>query len=477
MFLALLLSACGETALPTPTAELPTPQSSVISTPPEQLTEPTPAPTEQASKDTYTQYHFDVVFDYIKMSLQVSQQINYLNKSAKALNEVLLMIPPKAFPAVYNQIELEGEQIASFSEDGIRTTINLRQALMPGENLQIKISYTLNLPQREGTFGFTQRQTNLSNWYPFIPPLDNDNDWISHDPFVDANNMVVGEYIVNEIADFSVTLELIGNVSNLKIASGAVPIPLEVGTRYELKNARAIAFSISDQFFLEELQHNGVLIQAYVFSNQKQNAKAMTEIAAQSLDLFSELFGTYQRDHIALVSADFLHNMEMDGMVLLSHKIIDFYDDTPLNNLTILIPHELSHQWFYSLVGNNQALEPWLDEAIATYSESLYYERYHPEYLQWWWDNRIYAHEHSGYVNNSIYQSGSYASYRGSVYLNGAIYLQQLSDLLGKETFLNDIKAYVQENQFKITSSDEFFNSFPSVDAEALQALNKRFFR
>src|SRR5918997_1830209 len=39
-----------------------------------------------------------------------------------------------------------------------------------------------------------------------------------------------------------------------------------------------------------------------------------------------------------------------------------------------VITHEVAHQWWYSLVGNNQYLEPWLDESFATYS----HERLHP---------------------------------------------------------------------------------------------------
>ncbi len=33
------------------------------------------------------------------------------------------------------------------------------------------------------------------------------------------------------------------------------------------------------------------------------------------------------------------------------------------------IVHELAHQWFYSLVGNDQARDPWLDEGLASYAE------------------------------------------------------------------------------------------------------------
>ena len=289
--------------------------------------------------------------------------------------------------------------------------------------------------------------------------------------------MVVGEYIVNEIADFTVNFQLVGNTPNLQIATGARPIRMENGTRYELPKARAIAFSISNQYHLEEIQHNNYLIQAYVFSNQKQNASAITQIAAQAMDLFSELFGEYPRERIVIISADFLHNMEMDGMVLLSNKIIDFYDGTPLNNLTILIPHELSHQWFYSLVGNDQALEPWLDESIATYSESLFYERYHPEYLQWWWDNRVFAHEHSGYVNNSIYEAGSYENYRSSVYLNGAIFMRELSENLGRQAFLDALKHYVESNQYAIATRQKFFNALQQANPISLEPLLLKYFQ
>jgi hypothetical protein len=40
-----------------------------------------------------------------------------------------------------------------------------------------------------------------------------------------------------------------------------------------------------------------------------------------------------------------------------------------------VISHEVAHQWWYGLVGNNQFREPWLDESFAQYS----HERLHPE--------------------------------------------------------------------------------------------------
>jgi aminopeptidase N len=39
-----------------------------------------------------------------------------------------------------------------------------------------------------------------------------------------------------------------------------------------------------------------------------------------------------------------------------------------LRGIDRVTTHELGHQWFFSLVGNDQAASPWLDEALATYA-------------------------------------------------------------------------------------------------------------
>jgi hypothetical protein len=34
--------------------------------------------------------------------------------------------------------------------------------------------------------------------------------------------------------------------------------------------------------------------------------------------------------------------------------------------------HEIAHQWFYGLVGNDQGRDPWLDEGLASWAEARY---------------------------------------------------------------------------------------------------------
>ena len=40
-----------------------------------------------------------------------------------------------------------------------------------------------------------------------------------------------------------------------------------------------------------------------------------------------------------------------------------------LDDSRLVTVHELAHQWFYAMVGNSQARDPWLDEAFASFAE------------------------------------------------------------------------------------------------------------
>jgi hypothetical protein len=42
-----------------------------------------------------------------------------------------------------------------------------------------------------------------------------------------------------------------------------------------------------------------------------------------------------------------------------------------LDGSRMVAVHETAHQWFYAMVGDSQALHPWLDEAFAQYAEQL----------------------------------------------------------------------------------------------------------
>jgi aminopeptidase N len=81
--------------------------------------------------------------------------------------------------------------------------------------------------------------------------------------------------------------------------------------------------------------------------------------AARALTTFSQRFGPYPwRTYTVVVEADRpTLGDEYPTLVFIS-------TDLGPNVVT----HETAHQWFYSLVGNNQARDPWLDESLAEWA-------------------------------------------------------------------------------------------------------------
>ncbi len=479
--LSLLLSACSQPAAE-PT-NLPTPIAQIIR-PPEASPNPTIElePTHSAELEILpemtdrTVYDLDANLDYAQHTVSVVENITYFNRTDQAISELLLLVPPRYFAGAYSQAKIGGDLITRSRENGIQTMLSLEPALQSGASTQIQIIFTLLLPNRQGVFGWSEMQTNLVDWFPIFPPFNIATGWQVNERVVDATNTIVGEYIAAESADFNLRLRLTGSAQNLTVAASSEGIEQPGYTEYQLPLARSFALSISDRFVVQEATHQGVSIRTYVFPQHRDAGQAILEVAENALDMFAEFFYPYPRETLSLVAADFLHNMETDGMLLISKGVIDFYRDAPLNNLTILVPHEISHQWLYSTVGNDPAKEPWLDEAFATYSEALYFERFHPEHLEWWWANRVEGFKPSGWVDSTTSIPGGYTAYRDAVYLNGAKFLKSLRELVGDEAFFAAVKQYAVENSYKIGSEVEFFKAIRANSAADLNPLLIQFF-
>ena len=84
----------------------------------------------------------------------------------------------------------------------------------------------------------------------------------------------------------------------------------------------------------------------------------------------------------------------------------------PKDSLTTIAVHETAHQWWYALIANDQALEPWVDEALCTYSEFLYYESVYAELIDWWWQYRVDFYKPDGKIDLPIYDYHGFLPYR-----------------------------------------------------------------
>jgi hypothetical protein len=399
------------------------------------------------------------------------------------------MVEPNRWQGCFslNNLSLdEGPAMEGYSLEGNKLRIMLQLPLQPEEKTTVHFTYQITLPQipppaettRPAPFGYTHRQTNLVDWYPYLPPYRQGVGWQAHDPWF------FGEHQVYDLADYRVEIRLVNPVEGLVIAASAPPEPQGDSFVYELVGARSFAWSASPQYQVFEMVVGKATVTSYAFPFGVEGGKAALQHAAAALQLYEELLGPYPHTSLSIVEADFLDGMEYSGLFFLSRGFYDIYDGTPKGYLTAITVHETAHQWWYGQVGNDQALEPWLDEALCTYMERIFYERTYPQpdpttgmaLDDWWWTYRVNFYEPSGVIDGSIYDYSGFRPYRDAVYLRGAQFLEALRERIGDEAFFAFLRGYAREKSGQVATAADFFAILERYSPADIADLRQAYF-
>ncbi len=480
--LLICLAAC---TTPTPSQPSLTPITISPSPQEDNLIEPTPAETstiptltptkpDQISSTT-TQYYFDVELDYDQKHLEVVQTIIYTNTIQYAIEELPILIPPAQKRGVFSLRSAAIDQTAVRSRLTIRNAqlqLKLEQPLESGQQIEIQLEYQLRLPRVAQSLGYTNRQLLLADWYPMIPPYQDGVGWVINSPGR------VGEHLVYTLSDFQLNLCLLPTSKELVVAASAPVIEAQDHCLiYHHQNARNFTLAISPYYRVFIVESDLVTVKSYTFPEHAGLGLRSAELTNQAWNTFTDLFGDNQREFLSIVEADIFDGLETDGLILLSEWYYQTADPTPQNYFELLIVHETAHQWFYAYVHNDQANEPWLDEALATYCELLYYETHYPNLVDWWWHFRVAVYTPEGDVNASIYDFRQFRPYINAVYLRGAMFLQEIRDEVGDSAFFDALHKYVQSaDPASITTSHDFFAAFSQVSEVDLSPILLDFF-
>jgi hypothetical protein len=435
-------------------------------------------------------YVLDAIFDYNQHSLSVTETINYVNYTSEALEGLILVVEPNRWQGGFTLLTItweDGEIIDEYELDNDLMHISLPHPLATGDKVGLIIKYLLHLPviaapsdtNRPQPYGYTERQTNIVDWYPYIPPYRSGEGWLVH------KHWWFGEHQVYDMAEFQVKLTLAEPIQDLVIAASAPAEQDGNSYAYHLEAGRSFALSASNEYLMQRTTINGVTIYSYSFSFDKYPGQEVLHNTADALQLYSQLIMPYPHSILSVVEADFLDGMEYDGLYFLSHGFYNLYDGTPKGYLTFIAAHETAHQWWYGIVGNDQAMEPWLDEALCTYMEHIYYENIYADYppdsgqslVDWWWYYRVNFYNPDERIDGSIYDFNRFLSYRDAVYLNGAKFLDDLRNLVGDQAFFTFLRDYATRNRYKIASAADFFTVLRENTSKDIDGLLAEYFQ
>jgi aminopeptidase N len=169
--------------------------------------------------------------------------------------------------------------------------------------------------------------------------------------------------------------------------------------------------------------------------------------------------------------------MEFSGYVVLGSTEFDDYEGTARNRLVRITAHEVSHQWWYNVVGDNQIEEPWLDEGFARFNELRFYEVFSPQDVDWWWSTVIGTQRPAKPLNSPVTAFSENGSYLNSVYNQGARFLDALRQRIGRIAFDAFLRRWYQRGSFQLITTQDFFDTLKPYTTPAVLSLKRLYFR
>jgi hypothetical protein len=127
-----------------------------------------------------------------------------------------------------------------------------------------------------------------------------------------------------------------------------------------------------------------------------------------------------------------------------------------LDGSRLVAVHETAHQWFYAMLGDSQALHPWLDEAFASYAEQLVNQD--PEDPA--------ALTAPGKVDSSTESYGAnMQGYYFTTYDKGAAALEAARAAAGAAKWDATIRCYVAANAWRIVDPPDLAKALAKLPA------------
>ena len=430
------------------------------------------------------QYQISVTIDPQALTLTASERVIYTNRATVPLNELYFATFPNA-PANGGNLRVSRatvdgqERPTSLEVSDTALKLPLAQPLAPGRTTVVTLDFVTEVPRDSqggyAVINYARGVLALASWYPILRVYEAGG-WHKDlaPPWGDQVFSETALYAVDITAPKSWVVVASGSVVGQKAnADGTVTQSYRTGP---MRDFYIIA---SEQFQKLSAQVGETTINSYYLPADKTYGEQTLQFAKDAFRTFSQRFGTYPFAEFDVVeSATMAGGIEYPGLVIITDR---YYNSTAQpGRLEFVVVHEVAHQWWYSLVGNDQVRQPWVDEALANYSAIVYFEAirgngYASSVLQ-----QVLRAPYEAAVRNgqdavvdqpvSAFTSQNYGPI---VYDKGALFFDALRQKVGDDVFFKIMQEYFRQYQYKIADGPGFLRLAEQVSGQDLKALYK----
>jgi hypothetical protein len=404
-------------------------------------------------------YHLDLSLSDDWTRLTGRQAVRYTNTESVSLREVYFRLFPNIAggETIVHTVTVDGLPVRPRYElQDSALVVPLVPPLPPGEAVVIGLDFAVTVPTRPGgnygTFALMDEVLALAHAYPLIPAYDKEGWNVEIAP-------AIGDVVY---ADASYYLVRLDAPADLVIAtSGRVFERVAQGDRVVYTVAagpvRDFYLAASPRYQLQSTTAGETTVRSWAPPGAKAAAARVLDIAATALALYNQRFGPYPFTELDVVATPTLAGgVEYPGIIAVAQSL---YNPTH-SFLETVVAHEVAHQWFYSLIGNDQVDEPWLDEALAQYATWVYYrDRYGETEARWFEENLRLRWQQASDPDRPIglpVAAYDERDYSAIVYGRGPLFVDALARTLGEEAFAAFLQDYSRTFAWDTVTTADF---------------------
>ncbi len=423
--------------------------------------------------DDLTEYTISASLDEASRTVSGEMSVNYYNNTQSELNELCFHLYGNAYreggKSPISQTDISSAYPGGLSyghmtvngvtANGETTEFNVDEndvltvkipTLMPTSRITVNMKFELGLAEIRHRLGYYSGKFNLGNWYPILCAY-REGEWIKH-PYYSN-----GDPFDSEVANYNVKFTYPSSYTAASSGGEGKDGMLETS----LKGVRDFAIVVG------KFNKNSVTVGGTEVTWYSEGSDDYTQVAKDALNTYNEMFGEYPYPTLAVVKTAFLNGgMEYPGLVYVSDALND-------EMIKEVVAHEIAHQWWYGVVGNDQVNSAWMDEGLTEYTTTLFYEK-----------NPSYGVEKDARIADSLttyvlycelYKDGGksltamdkcvndYATnleYTYMTYVKGQLMFDSIRSLIGDDAFFNGLKTYYKQNKFKVATKADMIGAF-----------------
>ena len=244
----------------------------------------------------------------------------------------------------------QGKQLRTTRPNPTTLIVHPEQPLAAGSEITVHMPWRLRVPparsDRNARFTGGLR---LGTFFPLLS-WDPRRGWVT-----DAPARILAESSTAPAADYDVSVTVPRGTRAVVTGDASGP------GRWHAEAVRDLALAVGRFKIASTTAHapNAVAVRVATLNG---STAQLLKLAKSALERLSRKYGPYPwKSYTLVVPPDFFSGG-------IEYPTIVYVGRSPYARL--IVDHETAHQWFYSLVGNDQARDPWLDETLATWAQT-----------------------------------------------------------------------------------------------------------